>query len=167
MIKFEEAYLEYSTPEMETIVLEVSSADQLSFYQFQSNNYATDSGYDLYIASTEILPPNSTTLVDLRVRCQLKGPSVHGYYLMPRSSIYKTPLRLANSIGLIDYNYRGTLKVAIDNRSSEPYEIKTGERLFQLVMPNAAPFHVELGTVNQATDRGVGGFGSTNVTVAK
>jgi len=152
---------------METIVLEVTSADQLSHYQFQTHNYATDSGYDLYIATTEILPPNSTTLVDLRVRCQLKGPSVHGYYLMPRSSIYKTPLRMANSIGLIDYNYRGTLKVAIDNRSSEPYEIKIGDRLFQLVMPNAAPFHVEMGTVNQSTDRGVGGFGSTNVTVAK
>lgn len=152
---------------METIILEVNSADQLSFYQFKSSQYATDSGYDLYIATTETLPPNSTTLVDLRVRCQLKGPTVHGYYLMPRSSIYKTPLRLANSIGLIDYNYRGTLKVAIDNRSSEPYEIKIGDRLFQLVMPNAAPFQVEMGTVNQATDRGIGGFGSTNATVAK
>ena len=147
---------------METIVLEVSAADQLKYYQFAPHNYATDSGYDLYIADTEILPPNSTTLVDLRVRCQLKGSQIHGYYLMPRSSIYKTPLRLANSIGLIDYNYRGTLKVALDNRSSEPYEIKTGERLFQLVMPNAAPFKVELGTVNQSTDRGTGGFGSTN-----
>ena len=146
---------------METIVLEVTSADQLKYYQFAAHNYATDSGYDLYIADTETLPPNSTTLVDLRVRCQLKGSQVHGYYLMPRSSIYKTPLRLANSIGLIDYNYRGTLKVALDNRSSEPYEIKTGERLFQLVMPNAAPFKVELGTVNQSTDRGSGGFGST------
>jgi dUTP pyrophosphatase len=152
---------------METIVLEVSSADQLSFYQFKSNNYATDSGYDLYMPDTQTLAPNSTTLVDLRVRTQLKGPTVHGYYIMPRSSIYKTPLRLANSIGLIDYNYRGTLKVAIDNRSLEPYEIKGGDRLFQLVMPNLAPFHVELGSVNQATDRGVGGFGSTNSVVAK
>ena len=163
MIKFDTTVLVLiKTRTMETIVLEVTSADQLCHYQFQSHNYATDSGYDLYIASTEILPPNSTTLVDLRVRCQLKGPTVHGYYLMPRSSIYKTPLRLANSIGLIDYNYRGTLKVALDNRSSEPYELKTGERLFQLVMPNAAPFQVELGTVNQSTDRGAGGFGSTN-----
>ena len=151
---------------METIVLEVSSADQLSHYQFKSNNYATDSGYDLYMPDTLTLAPNSTTLVDLRVRTQLKGSVVHGYYIMPRSSIYKTPLRLANSIGLIDYNYRGTLKVAIDNRSSESYELKAGERLFQLVMPTAAPFLVELGTVNQSTDRGIGGFGSTNKVVS-
>ena len=152
---------------METIVLEVVSADLLHFYQFTATNYATDSGYDLFIPNTQVLPPQSTTLVDLMVRCQLKGSTVHGYYLMPRSSIYKTPLRLANSIGLIDYNYRGTLKVAIDNRSLEPYEIKGGDRLFQLVMPNLAPFRVELGSVNQATDRGIGGFGSTNSVVGK
>jgi len=152
---------------METIVLEVASADLLKYYQFKATNYSTDSGYDLYIPTTQSLPPQSTTLVDLMVRCQLKGATVHGYYLMPRSSISKTPLRLANSIGLIDYNYRGTLKVAIDNRSLEPYEIKGGDRLFQLVMPSLAPFQVELGTVNQATDRGIGGFGSTNEKVAQ
>jgi dUTP pyrophosphatase len=152
---------------METVVLEVSSADLLKYYQFKATNYSTDSGYDLFIPNTQILPPQSTTLVDLMVRCRLKGPTVHGYYLMPRSSISKTPLRLANSIGLIDYNYRGTLKVAIDNRSLEPYEIKGGDRLFQLVMPNLAPFQVELGTVNQATDRGIGGFGSTNAMISK
>jgi dUTP pyrophosphatase len=152
---------------METVVLEVSSADLLKYYQFKATNYSTDSGYDLFIPNTQSLPPQSTTLVDLMVRCQLKSSAVHGYYLMPRSSISKTPLRLANSIGLIDYNYRGTLKVAIDNRSLEPYEIKGGDRLFQLVMPNLAPFQVELGTVNQATDRGIGGFGSTNAMISK
>jgi dUTP pyrophosphatase len=147
---------------MDSITLEVVSADLIMMYQGAKHNYETDSGYDLYCPETLTLPPNSTTLVDLMVRCQLKGPTIHGYYLLPRSSIYKTPLRLANSVGLIDYNYRGTLKVALDNRSSEPFEITRGDRLFQLAMPSLAPFRVTLGSVNQATDRGAGGFGSTD-----
>jgi dUTP pyrophosphatase len=147
---------------MDSLILEVVSADLVMMYQNASHNYATDSGYDLYCPETVTLPANSTTLVDLMVRCQLNSSTVHGYYLLPRSSIYKTPLRLANSVGLIDYNYRGTLKVALDNRSSEPFEIKRGDRLFQLAMPSLAPFKVVLGSVNQATDRGSGGFGSTD-----
>ena len=81
---------------MTTIILEVVSADLIMLYQNESHNYATDSGYDVYIPETQTLPANSTTLVDLRIRCELKADSVHGYYLYPRSSISKTPLRLAN-----------------------------------------------------------------------
>jgi len=153
---------------MDTIILEVADAGLISFYQTSVHNYATDSGYDIYIPNTMILPPNSTTLMDLMIRCQLQptpsqnSQNIHGYYLYPRSSIYKTPLRLANSVGIIDFNYRGSLKVAIDNRSAEPYEIKGGERLFQLCMPDLRPFKVVLGNVNKNTDRGEGGFGSTN-----
>lgn len=147
---------------METIVLEVANAGLIMFYQTPANNFTTDSGYDLYMPTTMTLPPNSMTMIDLMVRCELKTESPHGYYLYPRSSLSKTPLRLANSVGIIDFHYRGTLKVAIDNRSSEPYEIKAGERLFQICMPNLAPFKVMLGHVNLRTDRGEGGFGSTN-----
>ena len=154
---------------MDTIILEVGDAGLLSFFQSTVHNYATDSGYDLYIPHTMTLEPNSTTLVDLRVRCQLQASeqNSHGYYLYPRSSISKTPLRLANSVGIIDFNYRGTLKVAIDNRSAEPYEIQGGDRLFQLCMPDLRPFKVVLGSVNKNTDRGEGGFGSTNKVVSK
>ena len=147
---------------METLVLEVADAGMIMFYQTPANNFTTDSGYDLYMPTTMILPANATTMVDLMVRCELKTESPHGYYLYPRSSLSKTPLRLANSVGIIDYNYRGTLKVAIDNRSSEPYMIKGGDRLFQICMPNLAPFKVTMGSVNLRTDRGEGGFGSTN-----
>jgi len=154
---------------MNTIILEVVDAGLISFYQTSNHNYATDSGYDLYIPNTVTLPPNSTTLVDLMIRCQLQASeqNIHGYYLYPRSSISRTPLRLANSVGIIDFNYRGTLKVAIDNRSAEPYEIKGGERLFQLCMPDLRPFKVVLGHVNKNTDRGEGGFGSTNSVATK
>jgi len=55
------------------------------------------------------------------------------YYLFPRSSISKTPLRLANSIGLIDGGYRGEIVAMVDNIYDEDYEVKEGERYFQLV----------------------------------
>ena len=101
-------------------------------------------------------------MLDLGVRCQPSGTS--GYYLYPRSSISKTPLRLANSVGIIDASYRGTLKVVVDNNSDELVRIKKGDRLFQLCMPNLEPFDVVFGTVNRLTERGEGGFGSTNST---
>ena len=83
------------------------------------------------------------------------------YWMLPRSSISKTPLRMSNSIGLIDAEYRGEFKVVVDNRSSEPYHIKRGERLFQIAHPELVGIRME--TVNKLTktERGSGGFGST------
>ena len=84
------------------------------------------------------------------------------YMLFPRSSISKTPLRLSNSIGLIDSGYRGELLAVVDNISSEKYEVKKGDRLFQIVNKDLVPFEeiVETEKLDE-TDRGDGGFGST------
>ena len=143
---------------MATLTLETSSTTDL--YTGVTANYKSDSGFDLFMPADICLPPHSTTMVDLEVRCQVNA--THGYYLYPRSSISKTPLRLANSVGIIDAGYRGTLKVAVDNTSDVAYEVKRGDRLFQICMPSLEPFHVVLGTVNRGTERGEGGFGSTN-----
>lgn len=82
------------------------------------------------------------------------------YMLVPRSSIIKTPLRLANSIGIIDSGYRGELMAFMD--CHKPYEIKQGDRLFQLVLPNMqAITKIILTDELSDTSRGTGGFGST------
>ena len=44
-----------------------------------------------------------------------KTGQYHGYYLYPRSSIVKTGLRLANSVGIIDAGYRGEIIAVVDN----------------------------------------------------
>ena len=80
---------------------------------------------------------------------------------MPRSSISKTPLRLCNSIGLIDAGYRGEIIAAVDNIKKESYKINVGERLFQLVAMNGSKINFELVSKLTETDRGTGGFGST------
>ncbi|SVA76917.1 uncharacterized protein METZ01_LOCUS129771, partial [marine metagenome] len=45
---------------------------------------------------------------------------------MPRSSIAKTPLRLCNSIGLIDGGYRGEIMAVVDNIKKESYTVEPG-----------------------------------------
>jgi len=123
--------------------------------------YSRDSGYDLFMPSDIVIPGKALGfMIDLGVRCEYNRSS--GYYLYPRSSLSKTSIRLANSVGIIDNGYRGTLKVAVDNHSTEPVRVKRGERLFQLCIPSLESFKVVLGPVNRGTERGEGGFGSTN-----
>lgn len=87
-----------------------------------------------------------------------------GYYLYPRSSIYKTPMRMANSVGIIDSGYRGNIMAMIDVKNGCSMNIQKGSRYFQLTSGDLKPFFVylcdqeyELGE----TERGTGGFGST------
>ena len=127
-----------------------------------------DSGVDLHFPETIILPPKKMTKVSLKTRAAVyninatdEEPS-KPYYLYPRSSIGKTPLRLANSVGIIDSQYRGELCVQIDNTSDEPYEIKRGQRLFQICAQDLEPFvSVKFTDVLSTTQRGANGFGST------
>lgn len=102
-----------------------------------------------------------------------------GFYLYPRSSISKTRMRLANSVGIIDAGYRGDLIAAIDtigifgstdiwhiwNETLAP--VKKYDRYFQICAPDLSPFLVHLVETEQElsppTERGSGGFGSTGV----
>ena len=126
----------------------------------ERSNYGTDSGFDLYVPADITVAPGETATIDHRIVCEPQFPG--GYYLYPRSSISKTPLRLANSVGIIDSGYRGSIMAKVDNRGTEPFTVKRGERLFQLCHPSLLPLTVRLvESVNTATERGAGGFGST------
>jgi dUTP pyrophosphatase len=85
-----------------------------------------------------------------------------GYFLVPRSSIYKHLVCQHNSVGIIDPGYRGEIKVPI--RSTRPTgwtSIHEGTRLFQLVHPSLKPFQVEIVEVLSETVRGTKRFGSS------
>jgi dUTP pyrophosphatase len=87
-----------------------------------------------------------------------------GFYMYPRSSVSKTPLRLSNSVGIIDAGYRGNLGAFVDNISANGYNVEKGTRLFQICAPNLEPIHVELVSSENDlgnSERGSGGFGST------
>ena len=124
-----------------------------------SNQHNDDSGLDLVIPNDITIPKQSFgTKIYHEINCQ---PSkLHGYYLYPRSSISKTTLRLANSVGIIDYGYRGDIIACVDNIGNEDVTIKKGTRLFQICFPDLKPFKFELNRLENH-ERGESGFGST------
>ena len=101
----------------------------------------------------------------IKHRISCKPLEKHGYYLYPRSSISKTPLRLSNSVGIIDYGYRGDIIACVDNIGDVDYNIPKGSRFVQICSPDLKPINlviVEEFINDEDNDRGDGGFGSTN-----
>jgi dUTP pyrophosphatase len=126
--------------------------------------YTSDVGFDLYLPCDLIIQPFETKFINLGIRTeyQLDDGNYSGYHLYPRSSISKTKIRLANSVGIIDPNYRGNLIAAVDNISNEIQILKQGERYFQLVFVRMDKLtKVEMIDELSITDRGTHGFGST------
>lgn len=147
-----------------SILPETEEINQL--YTNHTTFHEGDSGLDLFFTENINLNPKETKLISLGIRCEAypdknKDRNI-SYYLYPRSSISKTPLRMSNSVGIIDAGYRGPLMVSIDNISDDIYEIKQGQRLFQLCSPTLKAISFELTDVLSETTRGEGGFGSTN-----
>lgn len=135
-----------------------------NLYSEHTTFHEGDSGLDVYFPEDVNLEGLSTTIVSLDIRCEAtdeEGDKHLSYYLYPRSSISRTPLRMANSVGIIDAGYRGPLKVAIDNTGRDTYSIKRGDRLFQVCAPDLSPIHMAVVDSLSETTRGSGGFGST------
>ena len=145
--------------------------------KIENNSTMIDAGFDLY-APLEIDPLTSLSFrqekyaffkLDFKIKCSAKmytETKVYntGYYMYPRSSISKTPLRLANSCGIIDAGYRGNLMSMFDSLDKY-YPIKKFDRYIQICAPSLVPILVEIvdtiEDLGEETERGVGGFGST------
>ena len=104
-----------------------------------------------------------TTQYDLTASIDIHYSMPVGYFLYPRSSTgTKTPLRLANSVGVIDAGYRGNYIAAFDNIRAAAFKVEQGQRLVQICPPNLTyPLRIELVAELDETVRGEGGFGST------
>ena len=131
------------------------------FYRNHGHFHDGDAGLDLYVLEDIQFDPGETKAIKLGISCEPDDGKA--YYLFPRSSISKTPLRMANSIGLIDGGYRGEIMAMCDNIKSEAYIAEKGQRLFQLVATDSSPIHYELVEELEMTTRGTGGFGSTGM----
>lgn len=82
--------------------------------------------------------------------------------VLPRSGLsIKHGITLANSVGLIDSDYRGELRVGLVNASNEPYTIQPGDRVAQLMVVPVGRAQAEERQELPETRRGTGGFGST------
>ena len=118
-----------------------------------------DAGLDLYILEDQTFIPGETKLIKLGISCEPEDGK--SYFLLPRSSISKTPLRLANSVGLIDGGYRGEIMAPCDNIKDFEYMVEKGQRLFQLVAADCSAISYTISDELTETSRGSGGFGST------
>jgi dUTP pyrophosphatase len=122
-----------------------------------------DAGFDLYYCGEDIvIEPHAlkATILKMGIACMPADPT-QGYFLFARSSICKTPLEMANSVGIIDAGYRGEIGLPVRNHSNEPFTVTKGMRLGQLCMPDLCTFVVKQVTELTDTARGEGGFGST------
>jgi dUTP pyrophosphatase len=82
--------------------------------------------------------------------------------LRPRSGLaLKTGVTVLNSPGTIDADYRGEVKVLLVNLGSEPFTVRRGERIAQLVVARVEHVRIEPVSELGGTSRGEGGFGST------
>ena len=136
------------------------------FYLDFTSHYEGDSGIDL-INPYDLLVKSShpCETLDHLIQCEMLdsyNKSV-SYYLYPRSSISKTPLLMANSVGIIDAGYRGNIMAKLRNLDNDsPYLVKSGEKLFQICAPNLKTINVEIVSILSNSQRGAGGFGSTD-----
>ena len=143
-----------------------SRTNNYPYYQWSVKATDDNAGFDLI--STEHWSGalgEPAHLLNLGVRAMLvdietRAPS--HFWLLPRSSIYKTGHMMANSVGVIDSTYRGVLKAPVVATMKDGEGFLDGQRYFQIVAPNMGKIHyVRQISELPATDRGEGGFGST------
>ncbi|MGN1133220.1 MAG: dUTP diphosphatase [Oscillospiraceae bacterium] len=119
-------------------------------------------GYDLCSGENIVAKKGVTTKVHTGISVELEGERNAVLLIYARSSMAtKFGLAPANCVGVVDWDYRGEIIVALKNSSNEDYEIKTGDRIAQLVFTPIYTPEVEEVTELSDTIRGAGGFGST------
>lgn len=121
----------------------------------------TDAAADLYAMEEQVIGKHSYgNKIKTGVKIQL--PEGWLAMILPRSSMgTKTPLRLSNSVGLIDSGYRGELGVLYDNTSDEDYTINVGDRIAQILVMPSYRFKAKVVDILADSDRGEGGFGAS------
>jgi dUTPase len=166
-----------------TLYIYASTDHVRSLIETQIQNHRwTDSGFDIPMPFQSVNLDNYSHSFALGIHvtavncCNIPLPCI----LLPRSSIYKTEFRLANSIGLIDAGYRGEVQAKVDilhipeKRNNDDHVfvgITSGTRMFQICQHNFLPWNKvilvdTLESLPAATDnRGSGGFGSTTLEV--
>lgn len=158
-----------------------SQRDKVNRY-LQNEHICLDAGIDIFCKDEMVAYKTGVTKVKTALKCSMyfvnekRDYIPSGFYMYPRSSTgSSTPLRLANSVGIIDSGYRGELMGCFDNvHNLYDYPIEKYQRLLQICSPQLTypiyPVMVktieELDPFTESSDksyneRGAGGFGST------
>lgn len=125
---------------------------------YQSDGSA---GSDLRCLNRVALLPNVPTLIDTGVAIALPRDTAGLVYL--RSSIALQGILLCNGVGVIDPDYRGTIKLLVTNTCSTTVVFQQGDRLAQLLVTPILTPSFKVMTELDTTNRADGGFGSTGI----
>ena len=130
---------------------------------FPLPSYATagSAGLDLRacIEADLLLEPGKAELIPTGLAIYLEDPGLAAV-ILPRSGLgHKHGVVLGNLVGLIDSDYQGPLLVSCWNRGREPFTVRPGERIAQLVVVPVVQVELEVVEDFAATGRGTGGFG--------
>ena len=132
---------------------------QVSLPKYETNG---SSGMDLgaNINDSLIIEPSKTVIIPTGLALSI--PKGYEAQIRPRSGLAaKNKISVLNTPGTIDADYRGEIKVILINLGSEPFKVKKGLRIAQIVIcPIVKAQLQEVDDLNK-TERGDGGFGST------
>ena len=119
-----------------------------------------DAGLDLCASVTMVLAPGTAALVATGIAIELP-PGTEGQ-VRPRSGLaLKHAVTVLNTPGTIDEGYRGEVGVILINHGAQPFEVRPGMKIAQLVVaPRVSVDVVEVDALSD-TERGAGGFGSS------
>ena len=128
--------------------------------------YATEHASGLDISSSSkaeiVLLPMETKLIPTNLIFEI--PIGYEGQIRPRSGLaIKYNIGLINSPGTIDSDYRGELKILLTNFGKEPFKVKFGDRIAQLVIAKVERVDIELAENLSKTKRDSGGFGHTGL----
>jgi dUTP pyrophosphatase len=143
--------------------LQVRILDARLGREFPLPAYATEgsAGLDLRACLAEplTLAAGKAELIPTGLAIHLGDPALAAV-ILPRSGLgHRHGIVLGNLVGLIDSDYQGQLMVSCWNRGAEPFNIRPGERIAQLVVVPVVQVQLEVVTDFDATARGAGGFG--------
>ena len=130
----------------------------------QLPRYMSDgaAGMDLAASldSDVTIPPGARALVGSGVAIAL--PRGFEAQVRPRSGLaYKHGVTVLNAPGTVDEDYRGEIKVLLVNHGAEPFVVRSGERIAQLVIAAVARVQLDEVSTLDETARGAGGYGHT------
>jgi deoxyuridine 5'-triphosphate nucleotidohydrolase len=143
--------------------LQVRILDARMGREFPLPAYATDgsAGLDLRacVAAPLVLAPGKAELIPTGIAIHLDDPALAAV-ILPRSGLgHKHGVVLGNLVGLIDSDYQGQLMVSCWNRAAEPFTVRPGERIAQLVVVPVVQVQLEVVEDFAESARGAGGFG--------
>lgn len=117
-------------------------------------------GYDLYSSEAFVVLPGRRGVISTGISIQLPD-GVYGR-VAPRSGL-SVKHGINVGAGVVDPDYTGELKVVLFNHDTNPYVIKPGYRIAQLILEKFSAPDIEVVGDIDSTQRGSGGFGSTGV----